>query len=582
MRRLALPAALAGVTLVLALFLSAAPARSVDLAPLFAAGDNATAPGDGWVYTSPPAQMLEMNRGSMGFSSPAASPKAALGLAVGGAKDVANFRENIAGNYLPLPTDVTYEGLFYDYYFDTGQAAPCAKLFCPSAARAVSRDPFNSAEEYYLAVGLNSGLAAEDFSRKALNLVVVLDNSGSMGAPFDRYYYDAPKAFPGKSVPGEPPAEDSSKMALANHAVAALLGHLRPGDRFGMVIFDSKATLARPLLPVKPEEMGQLKAHIREITPMGGTNLSAGMELGTRLFDALGPIDPNTTENRIIFCTDAMPNLGNTDDRDMLQAIADNAKAGINTTFIGIGVDLNTELVEAVTKARGANYYSVHSAEEFTRRLDTEFDFMVTPLVFDLRLTLHSKDFAIERVMGSPEADLATGEVMRVNTLFPSAADERGVRGGVILLKLRRLNKTGNAISLTATYEDRTGRKDKEELSVAFGPDRSGEFSDTTGLRKAILLARYAGLLRSWAAAERTAPQVRKNPSAKGGIPLPTDKELKLGRWERQSMPLKVSSAFHLLFERFAAHFAAEATALGDPELTRESKVLAKLAAHAD
>ena len=51
---------------------------------------------------------------------------------MGGAKDINNFRENIKQDYLPLPTDVTYEGLFYDYYFDTGAAQECKKLFCPS------------------------------------------------------------------------------------------------------------------------------------------------------------------------------------------------------------------------------------------------------------------------------------------------------------------------------------------------------------------------------------------------------------------------------------------------------------------
>ncbi|CAF4104239.1 unnamed protein product, partial [Rotaria sordida] len=43
-----------------------------------------------------------------------------LGFAVGGAKDVNNFRENIQNNYLPSITDLSYEGLFNDYFFDTG------------------------------------------------------------------------------------------------------------------------------------------------------------------------------------------------------------------------------------------------------------------------------------------------------------------------------------------------------------------------------------------------------------------------------------------------------------------------------
>lgn len=40
------------------------------------------------------------------------------------------------------------------------------------------------------AVGLDSGIQASDFKRKKLNLVLVLDVSGSMGSPFDAYYYD--------------------------------------------------------------------------------------------------------------------------------------------------------------------------------------------------------------------------------------------------------------------------------------------------------------------------------------------------------------------------------------------------------
>lgn len=37
----------------------------------------------------------------------------------GGAQDVANFRETVAAGKLPLPSDVTFEGLCKEYYFDT-------------------------------------------------------------------------------------------------------------------------------------------------------------------------------------------------------------------------------------------------------------------------------------------------------------------------------------------------------------------------------------------------------------------------------------------------------------------------------
>lgn len=39
----------------------------------------------------------------------------------GGAQDVGSFRENIRQGYLPLPTDMTFEGLISQYYFDTSR-----------------------------------------------------------------------------------------------------------------------------------------------------------------------------------------------------------------------------------------------------------------------------------------------------------------------------------------------------------------------------------------------------------------------------------------------------------------------------
>ncbi|CAF1656977.1 unnamed protein product, partial [Didymodactylos carnosus] len=46
--------------------------------------------------------------------------------------------------------------------------------------------------EYYMTVGFNSNLRTDTFKRNPLNLVVVIDVSGSMSSSFDRYYYDRP------------------------------------------------------------------------------------------------------------------------------------------------------------------------------------------------------------------------------------------------------------------------------------------------------------------------------------------------------------------------------------------------------
>lgn len=516
------------------------------------------------------------------FSSPmmsfsGASAPESLGFSTGGAKDINNLRRNIENNYLPLPTDITYEGLFYDYYFDMGKEE-CQELFCPSYSYALTRDPFSGKEEHYMAVGLNSGIKASDFERKKLNLVIVLDISGSMSSTFSSYYYDK---F-GKRVEIEE-ADDSekSKMKIAAEAVVELLDHLNDDDRFGMVLFESQAHLAKPLRLVGETDMQVIKDHILEINPRGGTRMSAGMQMGTELFEGLLGADQTKYENRIIFLTDAMPNLGETSESGLLGMTKKNAESNIHTTFIGIGVDFNTELVENITKIRGANYYSVHSSKQFKERMDEGFDFMVTPLVFNLKLKLEAQGFEIEKVFGSPEANEATGELMKVNTLFPSKTTEEGTKGGLVLLKLKKVSDD-TSLKLKVSYEDRKGNLRGSERVVVL-EKKEPEFFENNGIRKGVLLTRYASLIKNWINDERsslsTGRPIEPCMNREMGIVLPCPVEL--GRWERQSASLTVSDNYRSLFNEFAAYFEKEMDSIGDETLNQELDILNKLGNYA-
>ena len=509
---------------------------------------------------------------SYSMASPAAAASPSIGFSAGGAKDVNSFRENIMQDYLPLPSDVTYEGLFYDYYFDTGAAKDCKKLFCPSYSYAVSKDPFSLQPQYYLSVGLNSGIT--DFQRKKLNLVVVLDYSGSMGSPFDKYYYDR---F-GNQLESEvdESGKSKTKMQIADESVVAFLGHLKPEDRFGLVIFSDEAFLVDPLTGVADKDLDRLKSRILKIGEYSGTNMEAGIEEGTALFDRFQQADKSEYENRIIFLTDAMPNIGETGEIGLFRMLEDNADRGIFTSFIGIGSDFNTELMEAgIAKIKGANYYSVNSALDFKKRMDNEFDFMVTPLVFDLRLKLDAPGYQIEKVYGSPEADQATGELMKVNTLFPSKTEDGQVKGGVILVKLKKLSNQRN-MRLTVSYRDRNGVMDSDEAEVDLA-EASADFYQNSGIRKAVLLSRYADLLKNWMIDERKAAdkgwKIVPSVTLANGIVIP----IELGEWERQSLPLAVSEPYTELFGRFRDYFQGEAQVLGDSTLEQEEAILKKL-----
>jgi Ca-activated chloride channel family protein len=280
-----------------------------------------------------------------------------------------------------------------------------------------------------------------------------------------------------------------------------------------------------------------------------------------------------------VFLTDAQPNTGDTSESGLIGRTKANAEKGIYMTFIGIGVDFNTDLVSSITKVRGANYFAVHSSSDFKRRLADEFDFMVTPMVFDLDLKLDSRAYKIAGVYGSPEADLSTGSLMHVNTLFPSRTEGGETRGGVVLLELAPTGEPGD-LRLRVSYRDRAGKPGSAEEIVSFGPAGAPADSfDNNGIRKAVLLARYASVLGAWLRETRPVSGARSADFIKtAGIGFIAQDRAGLSRWEQTSVPLVVTPKWRGLMGDLATHFNAEAAQIGDKKLAQESAVLRKLA----
>ena len=548
---------------------------------------------DDWVYsreniarTESSSQGGIMNPGSftgaavsdsVSGASSSSSSSSNIGFSTGGAKDVNNFRKNIEEGYFPISTDITYNGLFYDYTFDTGNTGNNSQdLFSPSYSTAISKDPISEKDEYYMTVGLNSNIKESDFSRKKLNLVVVLDISGSMSSGFDSYYYD--------DMGENSEDESKTKMQIANESVNILLDQLNEEDRFGMVLFDDGAYLAKPINLVETTDIEAIKGHILEIEAQGGTNFESGYEEATKLLYEYKNVDTNEYENRIIVITDAMPNYGETSDEGLLSYVKNNADDGIYTTFIGVGVDFNTELTEAISDVRGANYYSVHNSSEFKDRMGEQFEYMVTPLVFDLELSLNSDVYEIVEVYGSDTVNKESGSIMNVNTLFPSKTTSDGeVKGGVVLLKLSKKNENSNDINeditLNVSYKDREGKEYQNSQKVSFTNNQ--EYYDNTGIRKAILLTRYANTLKDWILYERSDEDRRFLITPNTGIEdcLYTKDEIYfiLGRNERTSVDLEVSDEYKEIFSNLKTYMEQEINEVQDDTLKQEIEILDKL-----
>jgi Ca-activated chloride channel family protein len=145
---------------------------------------------------------------------------------------------------------------------------------------------------------------------------------------------------------------------------------------------------------------------------------------------------------------------------------------------------------------------------------------------------------------------------MKVSTLFPSKAEGGEVKGGVVLIKLKKI-LSERSMRLKVTYGDKENAQHLDETEVEIREGES-EFYQGPDVRKAILLSRYSDLLKNWLIDEikgvEGKEKVQPAVTLETGIVVP----VKLGKWERQSIPLHVSDHYKNLFKLFGTYFKKE------------------------
>ena len=141
-------------------------------------------------------------------------------------------------------------------------------------------------------------------------------------------------------------------------------------------------------------------------------------------------------------------------------------------------------------------------------------------------------------------------------------------------------------------YQDRDGKSESVTEGIKIFQGDTDRF-DNPGIRKAVLLSRYADLLKAWTTDERRSlaqsGQIPTEGQAAGVVVMPCITRgtgiiarciFQLGQWERQSAPLRVSANYKPLFKDFADYFSKEMAAIGDSALQQELDLLHTLADH--
>lgn len=224
--------------------------------------------------------------------------------------------------------------------------------------------------EAILQIGFTTAEVNDNEDLRPLNLSLVIDKSGSMQA--------------------------ADKMARVKDALHALAGQLRRQDIVSIVVFD---TTAEVLLPAA--EVGDargLRRAIDSIQPDGSTNIHGGLMLGYR--EAEKNFDRAAT-NRVILLTDGIANQGVVNPQQIARESLTYNKRGIDLSTIGVGLELDKDLLRTLAKSGRGLFHFVGETEDVEKIFVSEVQSLMSPVARNVELSVEfDNSLRLEKVFG--------------------------------------------------------------------------------------------------------------------------------------------------------------------------------------
>lgn len=183
--------------------------------------------------------------------------------------------------------------------------------------------------------------------RRALNLAVVIDRSGSMAG---------------------------NKLETAKRSCLDISKRLGPQDLFTVVVFDDTAEVV-----VNPQtSRSEVADKISSLEAGTMTNLSLGWYLGLL---ELQTYMSDSRYNRLFLLSDGEANAGETKKAVLAKEASKSRELGITTSSIGIGDQFQEDLLEAIASESGGRFWYIQESridsiieEEFKGSLSVRID----------------------------------------------------------------------------------------------------------------------------------------------------------------------------------------------------------------
>ena len=271
---------------------------------------------------------------------------------------------------------------------------------------------------YFLAmISPQVEVAADKTSSK--NIVFILDTSGSM---------------------------KGEKIRQAKGALSFCLNSLSEGDRFNVIDFDDQIrTFETGLARAGQENIREALSFVDKREAEGGTNINDALLTG------LEQIEDASGVSFIIFLTDGLPTVGQTDINTILANVKGANRSSTRIFVFGVGYDVNTRLLDRLAQDNHATSDYVRPSEDIEVKVSGFFKKVSHPILTDIELSFGS---------------------VEVYDLYPKELPD--IFKGSQLLVLGKYKGGGTTKAMLSGSAQRSDRKFRYE--VDFTPDDKNDF----------------------------------------------------------------------------------------------------------
>ena len=226
------------------------------------------------------------------------------------------------------------------------------------------------------------------------DIIFVLDTSGSMA--------------------------EEGKMEKARSALLFGINGLREGDRFNVINFSGEEhLLEKGLISANSANKKLADEFVKKLTPNGGTNINDALKASLKQFD------DSDRPKMLVFLTDGLPTVGETNALKIVQNAKDVKVDGLRIFPFGVGYDVNTQLLDKLASENSGVSEYVEPKENLEVKVSNFFSKVSSPVLSDLEMDFGSvrTDLMYPREL----TDIFKGTQLVILGRYTNAADVEDV-----------------------------------------------------------------------------------------------------------------------------------------------------------